>query len=425
MGGLKTLGLIIVIFGIAAAKSLGSEQLQIEILDKHQTFLLNLQSQYDDLIQRQVDMKELVSEIVLKNTQLQQRNEELELRLRIVEDFLREYTLSNKDQPSLLDNFGNTEAELVGKSGASDDCEDRLAAVNNIRSNINQENNGEQKNVNELTNILKSYEHYFKEVCLPENLEFPRDNKHSSLSEFLGNREAEIFEYKRTRTRKAKRSFHDSASESSSEKHIPQNDLTLYESAFLKLNENVEMLSGRLGHLEKSHRNIYNNLRDLKLRDQIRKQEESSYERVRRNTLTSATHSVFSATRTSNLYGSNQEQIIVFDNVVTNLGADLIESNSTFVAPVTGYYYFSFTLRSLDDDYIGASLMINDRQSPEASVYTDQSSRNIMQSQNIVLQLAAGDMVWLRLGPSNNYGIYSDTYNFCTFNGFILSASTT
>ncbi|XP_071950775.1 uncharacterized protein [Antedon mediterranea] len=380
--------LVIVILVIGVSKTFSSESLQLQLLEKHQTLLINLQNDYDILMQRQVDMKKVIAEVVRANTKLQLINEELEGKLTNIETFLREST--QHEGSSFAEDSGNIAAELVGKyKGNRDDpeeCKERLDAVQTILLD------DKQNAINELTNILESYEVYFKRVCSSPALKYLK--KIPSLSEFIGNREEEIIEYKRNSADKRKE---DASSNYDSKL-----------SSFSKLDGDVKTLESRLDALETNSKST-DDLPGPKLK-------EKQNGIISGNSVTG--NSVFSAARTNVLNGENYEQTVTFDQVITNLGGNL-NSNSTFVAPVAGYYFFSFTLRTQDDKFLAVQLMQNGDH--KTAIYSEKSDRNVMESQSIVLELAMGDRVWLRLGPSLQYGIYSDGFCYCTFNGFILS----
>lgn len=129
--------------------------------------------------------------------------------------------------------------------------------------------------------------------------------------------------------------------------------------------------------------------------------------------------SAFSVASSSSQLGvQDVPQIVKFDYVFSNKGNDFVTTNSSFVCQIPGYYYFSFSLRSFDNRYLGVTLMKNDQY--EVAVYTDSSERNVMESQSVLLHLEVGDVVWLRLAPSPKFGLYSDQYHYTTFSGILV-----
>ncbi|XP_070537779.1 uncharacterized protein [Ptychodera flava] len=126
----------------------------------------------------------------------------------------------------------------------------------------------------------------------------------------------------------------------------------------------------------------------------------------------------FSASRSSVLLGSTSPQIITYDKLNANKGKDFDISTGVFVAEIPGIYFFSFNVRSYDGKYIGITLMKNNEM--QVAISTDAADRRVVQSQSIMLQLEVGDTVWIQLGPHQEYAIYSNSFNYINFNGFLL-----
>ena len=60
----------------------------------------------------------------------------------------------------------------------------------------------------------------------------------------------------------------------------------------------------------------------------------------------------------------------------------------------------------------------------QVMVYDEsRSDRRQMQSQSLILDLKAGDKVWLKSYSSSAYAVYSNLGNYITFNGYLLQAS--
>ncbi|XP_003723337.1 uncharacterized protein LOC100890904 [Strongylocentrotus purpuratus] len=128
--------------------------------------------------------------------------------------------------------------------------------------------------------------------------------------------------------------------------------------------------------------------------------------------------SAFSVASMTSLLGSTQPQYVTFEHVYVNKGRDFLVDNHTFACQIAGFYYISFNLRSYDGRHLGVTLMKNEE--VMTAIYSDASSRNVMESQSLILHLERGDRVYLRLGPSETYGIYSDFRKYSTFSGFLL-----
>ncbi|XP_071950009.1 uncharacterized protein [Antedon mediterranea] len=132
--------------------------------------------------------------------------------------------------------------------------------------------------------------------------------------------------------------------------------------------------------------------------------------------------SVFSASRSTELLGTVYSQVITFDFDHVNKGRDFVSKNGTFHCQWTGYYFFTFTLRTHDGHFMGVNLIKTSGKNHTVitSIYTDAHSRNTMETQSIAVHLKAGDIVWLRLGPSDRFAVYSDEFRYITFTGFLI-----
>ncbi|XP_063966969.1 uncharacterized protein LOC129279160 [Lytechinus pictus] len=134
--------------------------------------------------------------------------------------------------------------------------------------------------------------------------------------------------------------------------------------------------------------------------------------------VTSVRKSVFSVALNHSVIGTSSAQKMPFNFPYVNKGDHWNATSKTFVCGITGYYYFHFSLRSYDSHYMGVHLMKNNQ--PVTAVFTEKSSRNVMESQGVVLHLDIGDEIYLRLSPSTEYAVHSDTYKYCTFSGFLV-----
>ncbi|XP_071491855.1 uncharacterized protein [Diadema antillarum] len=130
----------------------------------------------------------------------------------------------------------------------------------------------------------------------------------------------------------------------------------------------------------------------------------------------------FSVAATRSQYGTTGgPQVVQFQDVMENKGGYYLASNYTFLCAVPGWYYFTVSLRTVDNKYLGVLMMKNDDYL--VGVSTDASTRNTMESQSTIVELQAGDAVWLRLAPGEKYAIFSDSYRYSTFSGYLLFKS--
>ncbi|XP_070580890.1 complement C1q tumor necrosis factor-related protein 3-like [Ptychodera flava] len=127
--------------------------------------------------------------------------------------------------------------------------------------------------------------------------------------------------------------------------------------------------------------------------------------------------SAFSVTRSTSLQ-AEENITIPFDTVLTNVGNNYDKDTSKFTCTIAGTYVFMFSLKKgIDDGPTYASLMLNDNIAVSGR---DDDISHDMVGNSVVLQLQAGDEVWLRLWAG--YSIYSNQNIYCSFSGFLLYA---
>ncbi|XP_036438554.1 complement C1q-like protein 3 [Colossoma macropomum] len=112
----------------------------------------------------------------------------------------------------------------------------------------------------------------------------------------------------------------------------------------------------------------------------------------------------------------SKDEVLKFSNVITNLGGRYDSSTGTFTCRSAGVYHFSYHLVKTGVS-LRADLVLNDRVVAGAvavdALHTDTASNSA------VLQLRAGDRVYVRLNKSDS--TLKDTQNlFSTFSGYLL-----
>ncbi|XP_043831209.1 complement C1q tumor necrosis factor-related protein 3 isoform X1 [Dromiciops gliroides] len=114
---------------------------------------------------------------------------------------------------------------------------------------------------------------------------------------------------------------------------------------------------------------------------------------------------------------SNQNSGIIFSSVETNIGNFFDVMTGRFGAPVTGVYFFTFSMMKHEDvEEVYVYLMHNGN--TVFSMYSYESKgKSDTSSNTAVLKLAKGDEVWLRMG---NGALHGDHQRFSTFAGFLL-----
>ncbi|XP_073344264.1 uncharacterized protein [Pagrus major] len=116
--------------------------------------------------------------------------------------------------------------------------------------------------------------------------------------------------------------------------------------------------------------------------------------------------------------GADTAGTLKFLRVFTNVGQGYNPDTGIFTAPVSGAYYFRFTLWSQRTlAYMGASLHHNHKCMMTNSDYNDNYGYGSL-SNAIILQLEQGDEVFMTIGSGDSLSDNGD--NRTTFSGFLL-----
>jgi len=131
------------------------------------------------------------------------------------------------------------------------------------------------------------------------------------------------------------------------------------------------------------------------------------------------TRSAFSAARLKPLIGDdNKPTSIGFDKLFVNEGGGFNMTSGVFNCKYSGVYFFTYTVQSYLDKFIGVQLMKNNE--PQVILYANSVPRRIMQSQSVMLNLESKDNIWLRQAKGTRFAIYGNQDVQITFNGFLL-----
>jgi len=129
--------------------------------------------------------------------------------------------------------------------------------------------------------------------------------------------------------------------------------------------------------------------------------------------------SAFSAARIKPLIGDDSKPTSVgFDKLFVNEGGEFNLTSGVFTCKHSGVYFFTYTVQSYLDKFIGVQLMKNSE--PQVILYANSVPRRIMQSQSIMLTLQVKDVIWLRQAKGARFAIYGNNDVQITFNGFLL-----
>lgn len=124
----------------------------------------------------------------------------------------------------------------------------------------------------------------------------------------------------------------------------------------------------------------------------------------------------FSAYRSDSQTLTSKEKHFKFDKIWTNIGNAYDPATGIFIAPQPGVYHFSAVALSESDATAYIYLLHNITRKPGSWVTGDGFKTGTL---DVVLNLQKGDEI--SVGGSSPYTLYSDTYNFSTFSGYLIS----
>lgn len=117
---------------------------------------------------------------------------------------------------------------------------------------------------------------------------------------------------------------------------------------------------------------------------------------------------------------STHHHILAFDTVITNVGNAYHPQSGTFIAPRTGLYVFTWTIRLWGSSYHTSELLVDNN--IVNTIYLDPNNHiDGSVTGTAVVLVNQGDDVLVRTGSENNNGdIKSDTHGRSSFAGWIL-----
>uniref|UniRef100_A0ABI7WAX8 C1q and TNF related 8 n=2 Tax=Felis catus TaxID=9685 RepID=A0ABI7WAX8_FELCA len=132
------------------------------------------------------------------------------------------------------------------------------------------------------------------------------------------------------------------------------------------------------------------------------------------------TYAAFSVGRREGLHGTDGLRAVPFDTELVNLDGAFDLASGRFLCAVPGVYFLSLNVHTWN--YKETYLHIMRNREATAVLYAQPSERSVMQTQSLLLPLAAGDTVWVRLFHRDRdnaiYGEPGDLY--ITFSGHLV-----
>lgn len=131
---------------------------------------------------------------------------------------------------------------------------------------------------------------------------------------------------------------------------------------------------------------------------------------------TTATRSAFSVYKTMEQVG-NITDVLYFDSITTNVGSGYDPTNSVFTCGTAGMYVFSYTI--ITQDY--PIVILGKNRDILATVFRSYDGAGLYDtiSNQVVVQLAAGDQVYLMYMGYDQQSVYGDPYyKYTTFSGY-------
>ena len=120
-----------------------------------------------------------------------------------------------------------------------------------------------------------------------------------------------------------------------------------------------------------------------------------------------------------------QHQIIVFDSIQTNIGGAYNNYSGTFTVPISGVYSLTWTIANRCHAMVFTVLVVDNAEVNAIGTDSENVCVNVMATGNVVLDLRAGQVVFIRT-VSNNVvkgGIKGNNLTRSTFSGFLIYES--
>uniref|UniRef100_A0A8B9WT37 C1q and TNF related 8 n=1 Tax=Bos mutus grunniens TaxID=30521 RepID=A0A8B9WT37_BOSMU len=131
-------------------------------------------------------------------------------------------------------------------------------------------------------------------------------------------------------------------------------------------------------------------------------------------------YAAFSVGRREGLHSADALQAVTFDTELVNLDGAFDLASGRFFCTAPGVYFLSLNVHTWNYKETYLHIMRNARAA--AVLYAQPSERSVMQAQSLLLPLAAGDAVWVRMFQRDRdnaiFGESGDLY--ITFSGHLV-----
>ncbi|XP_033750028.1 C1q-related factor-like [Pecten maximus] len=177
--------------------------------------------------------------------------------------------------------------------------------------------------------------------------------------------------------------------------------------------EKLEALNDNLKQQLNSQKNVYNDLlNELATSSDFTDRSDGHQ---KRQLLTCAGPVVFHARLQNAIYPIGTNQIIAYEDVVTNVGNGYDSFTGLFRAPVGGAYEFIATMWSSDGNFLEIEMV---RNGVDLCYGRASQSNQTMGSCVSMVELSAGDRVWVR--HLSGRGTYANGQEYPSFAGHLI-----
>jgi hypothetical protein len=124
----------------------------------------------------------------------------------------------------------------------------------------------------------------------------------------------------------------------------------------------------------------------------------------------------FTAKLSKHMLNLGNNQAILFDTIVTNIGHHYSPNTGVFTAPINATYYFFASIMSHTNEVLETEIVKNGVRKVLMYSYDNVHEQG---TNSVVLQLNIGDEVWVRHTSTVGTKVYGNGWS--TFSGFKIS----